>query len=169
MTEKLTQAEMEEKEAEREDLLENETDLLNSLLEAHNYKQEKHQKIDIIRDGKRYFSFSVKGIDDETQEAIRKKYTSIEGKGRKQQQKFDGVGFSNSLIYNATIDEDKQKLWNNKELRKQLDVLSPADVVGAVLLSGEKDRVGEVIHELSGFNDDYDDPDVDPDLDLAKN
>ncbi|EZH67894.1 hypothetical protein DH09_08200 [Bacillaceae bacterium JMAK1] len=166
MTEHLTQAEMEEKEAERQELLENETDLLNSLLDAHNYKQEKHQKIEIVRDGKRYFSFAVRGIDDQEQDAIRKKYTSMKGKGKNQRPEFDSVGFVNSLIYNATIEQDKKRLWNNKDFQFKMNLINPTDVVGAVLLAGEKDYVAEIIHDLSGFNDDHE---GDPDLDLAKN
>ena len=52
------------------------------------------------------------------------------------------------------MDEDRKKLWDNRKAQEALDVLSGVDMIDAVLLSGEKDRIIDVINEISGYDDD---------------
>ena len=62
--------------------------------------------------------------------------------------------FRSWLIYTATVDEDRKKLWDNKKAQEALNVLQGVEMIDAVLLSGEKDRIIDVINEISGYGDD---------------
>ena len=53
-------------------------------------------------------------------------------------------------------DEDKKRLWNNKEVWNKLNVASGIDAVGEILKYGEKIKIGEVIEEISGYDDKLD-------------
>lgn len=62
-----------------------------------------------------------------------------------------------SLIYNSTTEEDKAKLWDNPAVKKGLDakgicIINALDVIDAVLLPGEKDRIMDIIDDVNGFN-----------------
>ena len=52
------------------------------------------------------------------------------------------------------MDEDRKKLWDNKKAQEALNVLQGVEMIDAVLLSGEKDRIIDVINEISGYGDD---------------
>ena len=57
----------------------------------------------------------------------------------------------------ATVDEDREKLWDNKQvweaLRKRgFQIMNGLDVIEYSLKAGEKDRVLEVIDEISGYD-----------------
>ena len=63
-----------------------------------------------------------------------------------------------ALIYKATINEDKEKLWDNKKIwealrDKGMPIVSPLDVIDYSLKAGEKDEVIDCIDKLSGYND----------------
>lgn len=64
--------------------------------------------------------------------------------------------FISQLIYEATIDEDKQRIWNNKTVWRQLNVLSGVEVVHEALSPSEKMKLAEEIEKLSGYNEDLD-------------
>lgn len=89
-----------------------------------------------------------------------KKYTKyVRNKqiGIKFAEETDTAKFRSSLIYHATVEEDRIKLWDNQQvwegLRKQgVLVVTALDVIEAVLLGGEKDRVIDEINKLSGFD-----------------
>lgn len=58
---------------------------------------------------------------------------------------------------NATIAEDQEKLWNNKQVHEALrrrgkHIINALDVIDAVLLPGEKENVLAVLDELSGYD-----------------
>lgn len=61
------------------------------------------------------------------------------------------------MIYNATIAEDQEKLWDNKQVQEALrrrgkHIINALDVIDAVLLPGEKENVLTVLDELSGYD-----------------
>ena len=64
--------------------------------------------------------------------------------------------FRSWLIYTATVDEDRAKLWDNKQAQQAFNVLQGVDVIDCVLLSGEKDRIIDRINEISGYDDEAD-------------
>ena len=69
----------------------------------------------------------------------------------------DTAKLRSSMIYNATIAEDQEKLWDNKQIHKALNqkgkhIINALDVIDAVLLPGEKENVLSVLDELSGYD-----------------
>jgi hypothetical protein len=57
------------------------------------------------------------------------------------------------VIYAATVDEDRDKVWDNKKALDKLGLLQGVDMIDRVLLAGEKARVLDKIDEISGFNE----------------
>ena len=45
-------------------------------------------------------------------------------------------------------------MWKNKKLKDSLNVLEDIDVVETVLMAGEKDRISNIIDEISGYGAD---------------
>lgn len=141
-------------------LLTVENDFISGMLAAAAYKNDELRKINITRDGKLYFSFKVHALGEEEANKCRKKYTKyVRNKqiGIKFAEETDTAKFRSSLIYHATVEEDRIKLWDNQQvwegLRKQgVLVVTALDVIEAVLLGGEKDRVIDEINKLSGFD-----------------
>lgn len=137
-----------------------ENDFIAGMLAAAEDRTKITKEIPIIRDGKKYFSFHVHALSDEESRQCRKKYTKyVRNKsiGVKFEDSVDQAKFRSSLIYHATTDEDRENLWDNKRLKDGLiaqgfQIINALDVIEAVLNGGEKDRVIDVINELSGFD-----------------
>ena len=132
-------------EEKRETILANEDDYLEGLLAA----ADNAAKIEIIRNERKYFSFSIHSLTDEMLKDIRKKYTKYT-KNRRQgirvADELDMPKYRASVIYNSTTEEDKAKLWDNPAVKKGLEakgicIINALDVIDAVLLPGEKDRI----------------------------
>lgn len=148
------------KEEEREELLANEEDYLAGLLAAADNAENEKVCIDIIRKGKKYFSFSIHPLNEEMLDDIRKKYTKYTKNRRQGIRVADGMDqpkYRASLIYNSTIEADRTKLWDNKAVWKGLEaqgkvIINALDVINAVLLPGEKDKIMEIIDEINGYN-----------------
>ena len=147
-------------EEKRETILANEDDYLEGLLAAADDAANDTKKIDIIRNERKYFSFSIHSLTDEMLKDIRKKYTKYT-KNRRQgirvADELDMPKYRASLIYNSTTEEDKAKLWDNPAVNKGLEakgicIINALDVIDAVLLPGEKDRIMDIIDDVNGFN-----------------
>ena len=66
------------------------------------------------------------------------------------------VKYPSAIIYQATIKEDREKLWDNKKVwatlnDQGLQIMNGLDVIEYCLKAGEKDKVIEEIDLLSGF------------------
>lgn len=171
-----------DEEETKQQLLERETDLLEGLLAAADYAMNEELTLDISRNGKTYFSFTVHPLSEDEIMQIRKKYTKkVKNRrtGIRVSDELDVAKFRCSLIYNSTIDGDKEKIWNNKELweglRKQGHVVVNAlDVVEALLLPGEKERIIQELDALGGYEsgEDEDGGEISPEekkIETAKN
>lgn len=142
----------------------NEDSLLEGLLAAADYAANEEATIEIIRGGKLYFSFTIHPLSEETLYKIRKLHTTYEKNrrtGLKAPGEVDVAKFRCSMIYNATVDKDKAAIWDNKNLqealkRKGYHIINALDVIEAVLLQGEKEKIMEVIDRLCGYGDDED-------------
>ncbi|WP_337433615.1 hypothetical protein [Enterocloster sp.] len=158
-TQEVREEEFSEKETQGQ-LLTVESDFIAGMLAAAAYKNDELRQIDIVRDGKLYFSFRVHALGEEEANKCRKKYTKyVRNKqiGIKFAEETDNAKFRSSLIYHATVEEDRTKLWDNQQvwegLRKQgVLVVTALDVIESVLLGGEKDKVIDEINKLSGFD-----------------
>jgi hypothetical protein len=144
----------------REDVLLSEKDLLAGLLELGNAKDDSaaFRKVPIYRAGVLKIEFRVRPIFEEEAQSCYKRATRYAPAKPGQPKKAietDGAKARSLLIYTATIDEDRAKLWDNKKAQEGLNVLTGEDVIEKVLLAGEKDRIIDLIDEISGFNADF--------------
>lgn len=134
---------------------EQEYNLLEGLLKAASFT-EKLTPVRIERDGQHMFTFHVHGLSEKDKMDAYKKATTYmanpAGKHLPQIEKeTPNELYRSYIIFLATSEEDKQKIWGNKELKQQLGVLRSAETIDLLLLAGEKDAVVDLIAELSGF------------------
>lgn len=115
-----------------------------------------YQAYEVVRNGKKLFSFRVCGLDDEETERCRDQATKmVKNKrlGVTVPGDFNSAKFNSLLIYSATHPDDRKWLWDNKELQQKAKVLAGWHVVDAVLKRGEKEAVIELIENLSGMGE----------------
>lgn len=144
-----------------EELNRTEEDLLTSLLECANFQADESliKTIHIQRGGKHMFSFRVHPLSEDDILKARKKATTYApnpaGKNLPKIEKdYNPVLMRCHKIYMATVKEDQKKIWENKKLMDQLDIMTGPEVVDKLLLAGEKDAVIETIDEISGYDAD---------------
>lgn len=147
--------------------------LLAALLEASDYKtntEENTKTIAIKKNDKVLFRFNIRAISQAEMQAARKKATKqIPNPAGPKYPAISGemsvTQYHNNLIYTATVEEDKKRIWGNKEFMQQKGILDAADSVDEMLKVGTKSQIVDVILELSGFNDE----DVVDDIEFIKN
>lgn len=136
-----------------------EEDFIQGLIDAAGYAQNDTQRIEIVREGKLYFAFTIRPLSEDEYDRCKKKWTKyVRNKqfGMKLPEETNSVKYRDALIYTATIKEDQDKLWDNKRIwealrDKGLQILSGLDVIEYCLKAGEKDKVLECIDSLSGY------------------
>ena len=133
-----------------------ENDILKGILAAANYETEEEniQPIDIARNGKVLFSFRIRPLGEDEYQKCKEKHTKyVRNKqlGIKFPEDTNSVRYRSALIYQATVDEDREKIWNNKDAWKELNVLNGIDLIEKTLLAGEKDAVLELVDKISGY------------------
>ena len=138
-----------------------EEDFIKGLLAAAEFKNDEalRQPITIRRAGKEYFTFTVRPLSNEEFQTARKKATKYmpNPQNRKLppiEKDFDNAAFHYWLIYFATIDEDREKVWNNAELKKQFCLIQPIDSIELLLMPGERTRIVDLIMDISGLSAD---------------
>ena len=144
----------------QEQILMSESELLRGLIEAGNEKDSEasYERIQIKRGGKLKFEFRIRPISEESL-ACHDHATKFAPRKRgqpKREIETNMSKFRSWLIYTATVDEDRAKLWDNKQAQQAFNVLQGVDVIDCVLLSGEKDRIIDRINEISGDDDEAD-------------
>jgi hypothetical protein len=135
-----------------------ENDILKGLLVAANYKNEKENihPVEIVRNGVVLFTFHIRPLGEEEYQKCKEKNTKyVRNKqlGIKFPEDTNSVRYRSALIYQATIKEDRAKVWDNKEAWKELNVLTGIDLIEKTLLAGEKDAVLEAIDKISGYTE----------------
>jgi hypothetical protein len=133
-----------------------ENDILKGLLAAANYETEEDNihPIEIARNGVVLFTFHIRPLSEEEYQKCKDKNTKyVRNKqlGIKFPENTDSVRYRSALIYQATIKEDREKIWDNKEAWKALNVLTGIDLIEKTLLAGEKDAVLEKVDKISGY------------------
>ncbi len=116
-----------------------------------------YKVFEVIRDGKKLFSFRVRGLDDSEFEKCRDQATKV-AKDRRLgnlavPREFNSAKFNSLVIYTATHPDDKKVIWDNKNLWAKADVVTGWQLVDKVLKRGEKEKCIELIEELSGYAD----------------
>jgi len=146
-------------EGKKEMLLENEDTILRDVagvLEAMETITS-YEVFEVVRDGKKLFSFRVRGLDDEEFEKCRDQATKL-AKDRRLgnlavPREFNAAKFNSMVIYTATHPDDRKVIWDSKDLWNKAKVVSGWQLVDKVLKRGEKDKVIELIEKLSGYTD----------------
>ena len=142
--------------ASQEETLLNEAELLQGLLDLAGTKDDpgSHRRMRIWRGGALKIEFRVRPLsEDEQMACIRgaSKYAPAKPGQPKRALDTDRALYRSLLIYTATVDEDRAKLWDSKRAQEAYGVLRAADMVDMALLAGEKDRVVDAIEEISGY------------------
>ncbi len=149
-------------EEEQEFYRDNEQSFLDSLLAAADYVTDEVKEIEIIRNKKTAFTFHVHTLSEEDVTGLRKKctkYAKNKRNGVKVAEEIDTARYRSALIYHSTTEEDQKKIWDNKKLWKALEdkgriIINGLDVINAMLLPGEKDRIIDALDDLNGYNSD---------------
>lgn len=139
----------------------NEESFIQGLIGAAGFANET-QRIEIARSGKLLFAFNVHPLTATEYNDCKEKHTKyVRSKqlGMKLPETTDSVKYRSEIIYQATTEEDRKKLWGNKAiwnalLAQGLQIMGPLDVIDYCLKAGEKDRVVAAIDKLSGFESD---------------
>lgn len=144
-------------EKQRDELLNKENDLLAGILGAVKDKESKRATIEINRGGKTFLSFDVRPISSDVFRTAQERASRYKPGKEKEVESVDTDRMYAELIVMATVPEDKELLWGNKEVQKQLSVPAPHFVVQKVLLSGEMRTAVSIIEDLSGYSLDPED------------
>jgi len=107
------------------------------------------------------FAFEIRPLSEEEYNKCKKKHTKyVRNKqfGMKLPEETNTVKFRDALIYTATVEADREKLWDNKKVweslrAKDLQIMNGLDVIEYCLKAGEKDKIIECIDSLSGFEE----------------
>lgn len=143
-----------------EELRAAEPDLLRGLLEAASYRDDPDERvqISIARKGKLLFRFRIRPLSEDEYNDCRDRATEYQPHPRmggiKMPAGTDAAKYRSLLIYTATVPEDRQALWDNREAWKQLNVLSGWQMIDRVLLAGEKEAVLAKLDAISGYGAD---------------
>lgn len=154
-----TVSEIDEKltgEEQAEILLPYENDILAGLMAAANFCEDEEEivTIDIERGRKRMFSFRIHPLSEDQYTRCREentKYVRNKNIGVRVAEKTNAARFRSCLIYEATVEEDRKKLWQNKDAWHKLNVLNGPDLISRVLKAGEKDAICDKLDEISGY------------------
>ncbi len=154
----------------KEELLMNENDILSGLIELGDTRNnpENYRRINIEgKDKKTVLSFRIRPISEQENQICWRQATKYSTKPGKPKTAIetDAAKFRSWLIYTATVDEDRKKIWDNKQALKHFNIFQGVDLIDKVLIAGQKAHVIDIIDEISGFNENSD---ADTD-ELAKN
>lgn len=154
-----------EKVETKEELKEKEYDLVAALMEAAAFREDEDliTEVDIKRNGKFLFSVRVRPIGDDEAKAARKKATKYmpNPQNRKLppiEKEFNANMFNSLIIYTATVEEDRAKIWGNKAIMDKFSLVEPYESVNVLLTVGEKSELVDTIIGISGM--DVDDEEV---------
>ena len=109
-----------------------------------------------------FFKFDVHALNEDELTQIRKKYTKYtknrRNGGQRMVEEVDMVKFRSSVIYNSTVEADQERIWNNKSLwdglrRQGHNIINALDVIEAILLPGEKDKIMDALDKLGGYDE----------------
>lgn len=155
-----------------------EYNLLKALFDAADYKENEEEitTIEVKRNGVFKFKFNVRPLGDDDIALARKKATKYYPDPRgKKLPKIAGETNYNHLnswmIYLATTEEDRAKIWGNKAFMNAKNLTTPIESIDELLKAGEKSAIVDRIFEISGLGDgegEDDDQEMKPD-EYAKN
>ena len=152
-----------------------EYDLVTSLLEAADYKtaSDRITEVEIKRDGKYLFTVHVHPISEADMRFARKKAAiyMANPQGKKYppiEKDTDNALFGSWCIYLASTEEDQQKIWGNPAIMQKFNLQQPVDSIDILLYAGEKRKLGDIVMEISGMDDEEEEEST-SDEEYAKN
>lgn len=133
-----------------------EDDILGGLIAAASYKTDMEEvaTIQIIRHKQIVLEFRIRPMSEEEYSKIRKRNTNYKrnkANGLRVAESVNSSDYRSELIYEATIDEDKAKIWDRQDAWNKFSVVNGIGLIDCVLKAGEKDAVVEKLDEISGF------------------
>ena len=150
-----------------------EYDLVSALLEAAEFKtsDDSITEATIKRNGRALFTVHMHPISENDARFARKKATTyMPNPNNKKlppiEKERDDSLFTSWLIYLATTEEDQQKIWGNPALMQKKGLAMPVESIDVLLTYGEKQRLADVVGQISGMLDDDETTDEE---DYAKN
>lgn len=143
-----------------EEILFNEDELLKALTEEQHLQTT--ETIEVVYGKKTTFKFRIRPLSEKEWNECRERNTKYKRNRRlggiKIVDDTDTVGYHAALIYAATVDEDKDRLWKNKRLWKAVGALTPTDMVDKLIpFAGKKQQIIERIEKLSGYDEESED------------
>lgn len=151
-------------EQKNEEIRAAEPDLLARLKMAGAYRSDPKQwkTVPVVREdenGKPYtlFSFRVRPLSREEAQEVRNDHMPLiknrqTGLSVRDAANFNQAEYEADLIFRATVDEDRKKIWSDRSLWKYYNVLSGPMLVGAMLQSGDIYRAILAINDASGYD-----------------
>ena len=134
-------------------------DLLTSLLEAANYKEDEDnlKEIRVTKGEKFLFAFTVRPLSEDEIMKIRKqsaKYAkNPAGKNLpKIETEINYAQMKSRKIYQATIEEDRKKIWDNPTIKEKFNLVEGWEAVDVLLSGGWKSAVSDIIDNISGYD-----------------
>jgi len=135
------------------DSVQDEYDIVKALIKASEYKEDDifKTKISVKRGGEVLFSFCIRPLsDDEIYEASTAATSFIPNptnpKLPKIRNSVDEARYGSALIYFATTDEDRARVWDNKETLDALGLRDPLDLIDVVLTANDKKKIVNTIN-----------------------
>ena len=143
-------------EEQRDELLFNEDEILKAI-SGKEIAETLTETIEVVI-GKTKFRFRIRPLSEREWDKCRERNTKYQKNrrlgGMKLPESTDTTGYHSELIYTATVDEDKARLWDNKRFWKELNAVTGKDIVDKLIpLAGKKQAIVDRIERLSGFDE----------------
>lgn len=134
----------------------NENDLLKALKGEGDHTDETKEIKCTYRNAA--FTFRIRALSEREYDSCRERSTKYQKNrrlgGMRLPEKTDTVGYHTLLIYTATVEEDKKKLWDNKKLWEACNAITGTDLVDILIpTAGKKQSIVDEIERLSGFDE----------------
>ena len=127
-----------------------EDDILGGLMAAAAYKTDMDEvaTIQIIRHKAIVLEFRIRPMAEDEMATI---YKRNKANGLRVAESVNSADYRSELIYEATIEEDRAKIWDRADAWEKCSVVNGIGLVDVVLKAGEKDAILEKLDEISGF------------------
>lgn len=146
----------------RDELAINEEEILKALTDQSHH-EDMIERIEVALGNKAKFSFRIRPVSEKEWDKCRERNTRYQKNrrlgGMRLPESTDTTGYHSDLIYTATVQEDREKLWDNKRLWAAVNAVTGRDMVDKLIpYAGKKQAIIERIEAISGYDadDDYD-------------
>lgn len=142
-----------------DELLINEAEILKALTDSEQHS-DLIETIE-VKFGKTVFRFRIRPLSEKEWDKCRERNTKYAKNrrlgGMRLPESTNTTGYHSDLIYTATVEEDRAKLWDNKRLWAAVNALTGTDMVDKLIpYAGKKQAIVDRIERLSGYDDDDD-------------